>query len=586
MDTQNSSSENETFEKVATLEDLGKFADYSLINTLNCDPDATQNGIDYAPRQVFSGHYVPVKPTPIENPEYVTHSKDFFAELGFDDSLATSKDFVALFSGDASQVPSNMRDIGWATGYALSIFGTEYIQQCPFQTGNGYGDGRAVSVLEAVIQGKRWEMQLKGGGRTPYCRGADGRAVLRSSIREFLAQEYMHSLGVPSSRSLSLYVSTTHGVNRPWYSPGTHSQDPNIMTVEPIAISTRVAPSFLRVGQLELFARRTRKQDNRKELEELEMIVLHAIDREYSEEIDPALSMPDKLVCFAAEFRSSLTKLIANWIRVGFCQGNFNSDNCAVGGFTLDYGPFGFMSAFDPHYQSWTGGGHHFSFFNQGVAAQRNFDMFCSALAPLLGEHKSQLQQLADIQSGFSNAMQTEMHAMWASKLGLSRFNKALYEELEVLMTQSAVDYTMFFRELSCIPNGISGISGIEKSFYTELQPRQSGANTQDLKTRWVLWLEHWKAAIKADPKSSLMSVDELSKCMKSVNPKYTLREWLVAPAYQQAGKGDYALVRALQDVITRPYAEQSEEIEAKYYALTPLDVFGVGGLSHYSCSS
>jgi len=583
MDTQNSRSANEKFVTVATLEDLGKLADYSLINTLNCDPDATQNGIDYVPRQVFSGHYVPVKPTPIENPEYVTHSKDFFAELGFDDSLATSEDFVALFSGDSSKVPSTMRDIGWATGYALSIFGTEYIQQCPFQTGNGYGDGRAISVLEAVIKGKRWEMQLKGGGRTPYCRGADGRAVLRSSIREFLAQEYMHSLGVPTSRSLSLYVSTTHGANRPWYSPGTHSQDPNIMSLEPVAISTRVAPSFLRVGQLELFARRARKQDNRKELEELEMIVLHAIDREYSEVIDPMLTVPDKIVQFAIEFRSRLTKLIANWVRVGFCQGNFNSDNCAVGGFTLDYGPFGFISAFDPHYQSWTGGGHHFSFFNQGVAAQRNFDMFCSALAPLLAEHKEQLQQLAGIQSDFSGAMQIEVQAMWAAKLGLSRFDKVLHEELEVLMTQSVVDYTMFFRELSAIP---SDISRIEKSFYTNLQPQPSASNTQDLKTRWALWLEHWKATIKTDPKASLMSIDELSKRMKSVNPKYTLREWLVAPAYQQAGQGDYALVRELQQVMTQPYAEQSKEIEAKYYALTPLDVFGVGGLSHYSCSS
>lgn len=583
MDTQNSSSTNEIIVTVATLEDLGKLADYSLINTLNCDPDATQNGIDYAPRQVFSGHYVPVKPTPIENPEYVTHSKDFFAELGFDDSLATSEDFVALFSGDSSKVPSTMRDIGWATGYALSIFGTEYIQQCPFQTGNGYGDGRAISVLEAVIKGKRWEMQLKGGGRTPYCRGADGRAVLRSSIREFLAQEYMHSLGVPTSRSLSLYVSTTHGVNRPWYSPGTHSQDPDIMSVEPIAISTRVAPSFLRVGQLELFARRARKQDITNELEELEMIVLHAIDREYSEVIDPMLTVPDKIVHFAVEFRSRLTKLIANWVRVGFCQGNFNSDNCSVGGFTLDYGPFGFISVFDPHYQSWIGGGHHFSFFNQDLAAQRNFEMFCSALAPLLAEHKGQLQQLADIQSGFSDLMQIEMQAMWAAKLGLSRFDKALYEQLEVLMKQSAVDYTMFFRELSAIP---SDISHIEKSFYTNLNPQASASNTLDLKTRWAMWLERWKATIKTDPKTSLMSIDDVSKIMKSVNPKYTLREWLVAQAYQQAGQGDYALVRELQQVMTQPYAEQSKEIEAKYYALTPLDVFGVGGLSHYSCSS
>jgi uncharacterized protein YdiU (UPF0061 family) len=186
---------------VATLNDLAKLSDYSLINTLICDPDATEDGIDYAPRQVFSGHYVPVKPTPIKDPEYITHSKDFFRELGFADSMATSADFVSMFSGDLSQLPLPMRKVGWATGYALSIYGTEYYQQCPFQTGNAYGDGRAVSVLEAVIKGQRWEMQLKGGGQSPYCRGADGRAVLRSSIREFLAQEHMHSLGVPTSRS-------------------------------------------------------------------------------------------------------------------------------------------------------------------------------------------------------------------------------------------------------------------------------------------------------------------------------------------------------------------------------------------------
>jgi len=159
--------------------------------------------------QVFSGHYVPVTPTPIKDPEYVVHSKDFFQELGFAYAMAESADFVRLFSGDISHAPKPIRKVGWASGYALSIYGSEYMQQCPFQTGNGYGDGRAVSVLEAVIKGQRWEMQLKGGGRTPYCRGADGRAVLRSSIREFLAQEHMHSLGVPTTRSLSLYVSKT-----------------------------------------------------------------------------------------------------------------------------------------------------------------------------------------------------------------------------------------------------------------------------------------------------------------------------------------------------------------------------------------
>ena len=187
---------------------------------------------------------------------------------------------MRMFSGDTSQLPEPMCRQGWATGYALSIYGTEYYEQCPFRTGNGYGDGRAVSIFEAVINGKRWEMQLKGGGRTPYCRGADGRAVLRSSIREFLAQEHMYALGVPTSRSLTLYTSKTETVKRPWFTNGSYSRDPEVMIDEAVAITTRVAPSFLRVGQLELFGRRARKNEHPKAMEELENIVLHLINRE------------------------------------------------------------------------------------------------------------------------------------------------------------------------------------------------------------------------------------------------------------------------------------------------------------------
>lgn len=194
---------------IETLYDLAELVDYSYLNSLNCDPYATADGENHAPREVLSGHYVPVTPMQIENPEYVVHSKHLFKELGFADSIAQSQDFARLFSGDISNLPEPMRKVGWATGYALSIYGNEYIQQCPFKTGNGYGDGRAVSVIEAVIKGRRWEMQLKGSGRTPYSRGADGRAVLRSSVREFLAQEHMHALGIPTSRSLCLYKSKT-----------------------------------------------------------------------------------------------------------------------------------------------------------------------------------------------------------------------------------------------------------------------------------------------------------------------------------------------------------------------------------------
>ncbi|WP_187292363.1 protein adenylyltransferase SelO [Paraglaciecola psychrophila] len=578
-----------TSPSIVTLEDLAELADYSLQDTLNCDPDAKENGIDYLPRQVFTGHYVPVNPTPIEDPEYIAHSKHFFRELGFADSMATSADFISMFSGDLSQLPKPMRKLGWATGYALSIYGNEYVQQCPFQTGNGYGDGRAVSVLEAVIQDQRWEMQLKGGGRTPYCRGADGRAVLRSSIREFLVQDHMHSLGVPTSRSLSLYVSKSENVKRPWYSEGSRSKDPDMLISEPVAISTRVAPSFIRVGQLELFGRRARKNEHPKAMQELEKIVLHAIEREYADVIDNQLSTAEKVLMLACEFRSRLTSLVANWIRVGFCQGNFNSDNCSVGGFTLDYGPFGFCDVYDPHFQSWTGGGHHFSFMNQPVAAQQNFKSFCNALRPLLTSYQGTLQhepskknslqqdylqQLDEIQDGFSNVMQAQMEKMWAGKLGLSTFNKALFSELESLMAQTPVDYTLFFRELSMLPENIAPL---KKSFYKD---------SEDMDLRWSEWLAKWKSLIASDNVAAPRSDDEISRQMKLVNPKYILREWFVVPAYQQATAGNYALVRELQKIMTQPYAEQSKEIEDKYYRLKPFEFFELGGTSYYSCSS
>jgi uncharacterized protein YdiU (UPF0061 family) len=575
----------ETSPTVETLDDLAQLANYLLVDTLNCDPDAKENGADHAPRQVFTGHYVLVNPTPIKDPEYVAHSKNFFRELGFADSMAQSTDFIGMFSGDTTDVPEPMRKVGWACGYALSIFGTEYNQQCPFQTGNGYGDGRAISVLETVNKGRRWEMQLKGGGRTPYCRGADGRAVLRSSIREFLAQEHMHALGVPTSRSLSLYVSKTETVKRPWYSEGSHSKDPDILTSEPVAISTRVAPSFIRVGQLELFGRRARNNEHPKAMEELEMIVLHAIDREYGDVIDNKLTTAEKVVLLAHEFRSRLTSLIANWIRVGYCQGNFNSDNCAVGGFTLDYGPFGFCDVFNPHYQPWTGGGLHFAFLNQPVAAERNFHSFCTALQPLLASNQDDLLQLDEIRSGFSAVMQAQMETMWAAKLGLDTFDAALFSELETLMMQTAVDYTIFFRELSTIPDDISPL---KKSFYNNATYE---TDPEGMDKYWSAWLIKWKSFIGtvsttdanvAPPRSR----EEVSRQMKRVNPKYSLREWLVVPAYQQAKAGDYTLVRELQDIMTRPYDEQSKDVEDKYYKLKPTEFFETGGVSYYSCSS
>ena len=557
---------------IKTLDNLAPLADYSLIDTLNSDPDATKDGVDHSSREVLTGHYVPVNPTPLKNSEYIAHSKSLFAELGFADSLAKSPDFIRMFSGDLSQVPEPLRKSGWATGYALSIYGTEYYQQCPFGTGNGYGDGRAISIFEGVLNNKRWEIQLKGGGQTPYCRGADGRAVLRSSVREFLAQEHMHALGIPTSRSLSLYTSKTQRVSRPWYREHSYSKDPEVMISEPVAITTRVAPSFIRVGQVELFGRRARKNEHPKAMQELEQIVLHLIDREYSDIIDKELPTVEKVLLLASEFLSRLTSLVTNWIRVGYCQGNFNSDNCTAGGFTLDYGPFGFCDVYNPKYQPWTGGGEHFAFLNQPHAAKKNFHVFCMALLPLLGEDENAKTSLEEIENNFYKVMQSKMIHMWASKLGLETFDATLFRELEILMHKTTVDYTLFFRELSSIPEDIQPL---KKSFYNQ------NTDSQTLE-QWSQWLEKWKALIN----TSTLSHEALSKQMKQVNPKYTLREWFLVPAYQQADEGDYALTRELQVVMTHPYDEQSKEVEDKYYRLKPSELFQIAGISHISCSS
>ena len=563
----------ENNKNIETFEELINLSDYSFINTLNCDPDAKYHGDNKFPREVFSGHYVKVQPTAIKEPIYISHSENFFKELGFSENLLKSKDFIKLFSGDMLNISNLRQNIGWATGYALSIYGTEYYAQCPFQTGNGYGDGRAISVLEAVINGKRWEFQLKGAGKTPYCRGADGRAVLRSSIREFLAQEHMHALGIPTSRSLTLFTSKKEQVNRPWFRDNSYSKDPEVMIEEDVAIATRVATSFLRVGQIELFGRRARKNEHENALKELEMIVLHLIDREYSEIIKVDLTLEKKIILLANAFQNRLTSLVANWIRVGYCQGNFNSDNCAAGGFTLDYGPFGFIEMFDPKYQSWTGGGMHFSFFNQPKAGEKNFKSFCSALKPLLNRNTQALEELEKIENNFSKVMQEKMEIMWAKKLGLEKFDVELFEKLINLMIETKVDYTIFFRELSNIPDEITQL---EKSFYGSLKD-------ENIKSRWNNWLKIWNSLLNINDEDSKQ---KLIKQMKLINPKYTLREWHLVWGYQEAQNGNYKPVDELQKIMTNPYNEKTKEIEEKYYAKKPTDFFGIAGISHVSCSS
>jgi len=338
----------------------------------------------------------------------------------------------------------------------------------------------------------------------------------------------------------------------------------------PTAITTRVAPSFLRVGQIELFARRVHSNAHQGALNELQMIVKHLIERNYQQVIDPSLAFTDQVVELAHLFRGRLTSLVANWMCVGYCQGNFNSDNCAAGGFTLDYGPFGFCELFDPRFQPWTGGGDHFSFFNQPVAAEVNYQMFWAAIRPLLTDNTEALARLDQIRDGFAEVMSQEIEAMWAKKLGLISHDATLVNELLQLMVISKVDYTIFFRKLSQIPDQLTPL---QESFYLPC--------SEQVEAQWGSWLQRWRDRIR-----SCGDLRVISTAMKRINPKYTWREWLIAPAYKKAEQGDYSLIKELQAVFNHPYDEKSSEMETKYERLKPKIFFNAGGISHYSCSS
>ena len=555
---------------IKTFEEFVNNIDYSFIDNLKEDPEATQDGNDFIPRQVFSGHYVPVKPTPLSSPEYVAHSKNLFTELGISNLLLEDKDFKKLFSGDLSSFKKPMRNFGWATGYALSIYGREYNQQCPFKTGNGYGDGRAISVFEGIFKGKRFEMQLKGSGPTPYCRGGDGRAVLRSSVREFLAQELMHSLGIPTTRSLTLYLSKTDKIIRPWYKENSKEIEPEVLVENQAAISTRVAPSFLRIGQIELFARRVKNNSHNEALSELKMIIKRLIIVNYKNDIDINLPFKEQIINLAFLYRERLISLVVNWIRVGYCQGNFNSDNCALGGYTLDYGPFGFCELFDPNFQPWTGGGNHFSFLNQPAAAEINFNMFINSLKIALENEEDLLERLDIIQQDFNYSMQEKIKIMWTKKLGLKEYDESLLNNLFQLMIITKVDYTKFFRLLSDIPKEISSL---KKSFYQDC--------SIEIDSLWNNWLKAWYKSLK-----QVNDINKISSDMKKVNPRYTWREWLISFAYKAAERGDFSLIKELQVVFDNPYEDLSIDLQNKYDLIRPLKFFNKGGISHYSCSS
>ena len=469
------------------------------------------------------------------------------ADLKLNESDCQSVDFLRFMSGDTAVLPAMK---AWCTPYTLSVAGNE------ISTGNMYGDGRTISVGEVLIDESRWELQLKGAGCTPFCRGADGRAVLRSSLREFLASEAMHHLNVPTTRALCVVMSTSDSALREWIGE---------TLFEPCAMTCRVCSSFLRVGHLELFARRAREAWNNAGSTELQELVIHAMRREYPEcldESDPEVSRMLRPMALR------MSRLVAEWWRVGFCQGNFQSDNCHLGGKTLDFGPFGFMEKYNPRYCSWTGGAENFSFHLQPKAALANFRSAIRAIDSLLdSDGREEAQSLL---REFPLLLAEAFADVRMQKLGLSFWDSdaaELCDDLLRLMEESQADWTMLWRQLAVVAQEWDDLmeSGrllqpLKSCFYAPLTP--------ELEAAWSQWLWQYLTRLRGEGGDP----DEVAENMRGANPKYVPRNWMLLEAYEAAEAGNFQVAERLQSLFMSPYDEHPEE-EMRYFRLTPPDM-------------
>ena len=282
------------------------------------DPESGQYYPNRESRPVWSGHYVKVKPDPITKPLLLAYNRSTARELGIDQDVLNSVEFLKIMSGDVSSYKLEP----WACGYAVSVLGNEILDPCGYG-GQAYGDGRAISLGELQKNERKWEIQLKGAGTTPFSRNFDGRAVLRSSVREFLASHAMFHLGVPTTRSLSLIVSKDMHVQRMWYEDDINENKftkrkyaPNRIVQERCAIASRVSTSFLRVGTVELFARRARRkrsEENEVHRTELTMLLDYALRTEFSELKRDVGDYVGMLEVFAKR----QARLVTEWLRVG-----------------------------------------------------------------------------------------------------------------------------------------------------------------------------------------------------------------------------------------------------------------------------
>ena len=481
------------------------------------------------PRQVPGACWSKVNPTKVPNPILRLWSKEIADELELD-------------KGDESVLGGN-EVIEGMEPYAQRYGGHQFGNWA-----NQLGDGRAITLGELQTKNGIFDVQLKGPGITPYSRFADGKAVLRSSIREFLCSEAMHHLGVPTTRALSL-VTTGEEVIRDIMYDGNPAPEPG-------AIVCRIAPSFIRFGSFQIHALNGDKDT-------LQSLVEYTIKHHFPSH---SAENDDSLIEWLKEICEETAIMIAHWMRVGFVHGVMNTDNMSIHSQTIDYGPYGWIEDFNPDWTPNTTDAQRrrYRFGNQAKIGAWNVARLLEAISPLLHEP----ERLYECLEFYYKSFEKHNNSMWANKIGLDEIRDSdieLIEELKSNLQLVETDMTIFFRLLCSItePN----IEHLYSAFYDQISIPKS---------EWEIWLLKWWERIEGAPNR---------KAMLENNPKYVLRNWMAQLAIDAAESDDYSVAEELYELLKMPYSEQYE-FEDKWFKKRPEWAKDKVGCSMLSCSS
>ena len=497
-----------------------------------------------ARRQVTEAVFSYVNPKKTKNPEVLHVSPEMASELNISEEETKSEFFKNMVTGN--EVYPNTKP--YSMCYGGHQFGNWAGQ---------LGDGRAINLFEVEHNTKNWKVQLKGAGETPYSRTADGLAVLRSSVREYLCSEAMFHLGVPTTRALSLSLSGDMVLRDVLY-------DGN-PAYEKGAIVSRISPSFLRFGNFEIFAAR-------KDVKNLKVLVDYTIKHHFSHLGETS---KENYITFFKEVSERTLNMIIDWQRVGFVHGVMNTDNMSILGLTIDFGPYGWLEGFDFGWTPNTTDIQHkrYRYGNQPNIGLWNLYQLANALYPIIEE----VAPLNAILEQYKIDFEIKSLQMMKSKLGLFSSDEndvELVKNLEDTLQLVETDMTIFFRNLSNFSDENSGFDLIKNSFY-DLENI-----SDDVKNKWNNWFTKYAERLQFDRISS----EERKQKMDAVNPKYVLRNYMSQMTIDEADKGNYTLIDELFQLLKNPYAEQLEN--EKWSEKRPEWARNKVGCSMLSCSS